>query len=468
MILPRIEQWLATAFSSQLLETIEKRESGWVSIKRPRSKDEIARIVAEEEIIIGVRHEKLTRIITLDFDKKRSHVSEYLRTIEGTRKIFHLIERSEQCGCQVSMVRSSASGGLHLLIALPEAVPSWKAYWIGAELLHGAGMEEQSGQAEVFPSRLDYRDGGPKDWARSNGFRLPGQEGSALIVGKTSIEDQELIYKQLVCDLENTEICEAWEGLLDTAIAYKKSRSVQRYKNNVKTWAKKKINKACGVIWTSGGQSEENLRQITIWARKNSAAKTVEELASVIRTAAVQCKGFNQYASENTKKDLSGKPGDWAERWARSSLRNDRNEQIRETVKKTDKSRNEDLCKLSRAKLTRVWKQFKDASSWSKRKLAKAAGISFQTLQKHWDYWVQLASSQLHNTRSNNGGEAVMAGGAGGRRLDPGSGVVGSLNYFWLDEVGYIKLPSSITETIKRLRSKPRKEGFEVSAEGSG
>lgn len=418
-------QWLKLAFSSEYAEVILKKpEESFVSISRPWRLSEVAHIIANSENIIGMRPEKSIRAIIIDIDNKEKTASPYWQENGKSEELLTLQEHVEDCGCQLTMLQSSESRGLHAILSLPEATPAWLGHWVGRELLRRSGMHPGAGRAEIFPSEIPYVQGGQKAWARSNGVRLPGQKGCKLITDRGPIENGELIYQQLICDLENTENSLEWRNLLEASRQLAKQvrrGATGEYKGRKDTNSRlgKKI--ASGICWEKRGESVEVLARIATWARINYPGITCEyQLADIIRRYAVNARGYEQYTSEQSKKDIENIKSGWALRWARSSLRrtwaNKNGSEAKTLIEGrtgSDKHRNERLYKQSRAKLTLIWKQFKGVESWGKRRLAREAGMSRTTIEKHWEYWVQLVA----HTGSNNVG-AMAAIGQAARRAE--------------------------------------------------
>lgn len=414
-------QWLRLVFSSEYTEVILKKpEEPFVSISRPWRLSAIAHVVANSKNIIGVRPEKSIRAVIIDIDNKEKAASPYWQENGKSKELVALQKHAEDCGCQITMLQSSESRGLHAVLSLPEAMPAWLGHWVGQELLRRSGMRPGAGRAEIFPSEIPYVRGEQKAWAkskgRSNGVRLPGQKGCKLITDRGMIESGELIYQQLICDLENTENCPEWRNLIESSRLLSKqikrgAKGGYRGKNNTDFKSSKKP--ASDICWDRGGESAEVLARIATYCRIKYPNVTCEyQLADIIRSYAVNTKGYEQYASEHSKKDIENITSGWALRWARSSLRRawiNKNGAKGECIAKCkpggDKHRNERLYKQSRAKLTRIWKQFKDVSGWSKSQVARAAGMSRRILEKHWNYWLQLTVP----TPGNNVGATMPA-----------------------------------------------------------
>lgn len=443
--------WLGLAFSHEWAEVILKKPSqDWVSAHRPWRLDRIAAEVEHGKQVIGVRPEGRVRVILLDFDRKPGTASRYWHPTAQSPELIRLQQEAEDCGCQVTWLVSSASGGLHGVLTLPEGVSAWLAHWVGMKLLERAGIESGQGQAEVFPSHMPYAAGEQKAWARSNGFRLPGQEGCKLIAAGNFIESPEAIYQQLICDFDLAENCDEWKLLIEQAKEKCKTSKFTKTGTDKKTF--RFAGKTAGVKWTAAGQSQQNLARITTWARqKYPNLESAQQLGAVIKQATLNAEGFNEFASEQTKKDVMRENGGICERWARSSLRRQWNKgrAVAEEKIGGDKHHNQRLYKQSQAKLTRIWKQIKNAAHLSKRAVAKAAGITRSTLEKHWDYWLRLVACTPGINGGRRGGAAV------GRdvRLDlkADSPKVTDKIYVFIDEV---EMFVDISVVLSRLRQR--------------
>jgi hypothetical protein len=388
-----LEQWLRTAHSSEWFEVIERHEStGWSSIRKPFTIEGLVKHFSNPEFVSGIRQEKLVRYGVADIDHKEDYASQYWHQFAKSPELIELEERAERIGCRVSFLRSSHSGGLHVFVSFPEAIHAWLAHWLMTWLLEASGMAVKAGQAEAFPSRIDYRSDGQR--ARSNGFRLPGQEGSALIVAESFYEGTDTIYGQLLDDLENTEYCREWKRALNKCKEFRYFRLKAE-----RDFDRTGVTPETDIEWKEGGNSNEILRRITTIVRMaNRNIKCAIQLGKIIRDVAMSAPGFNQFASEATKKDLMLERGGWAERWAKSSLSKRFCGMLASCER--DSGRNERLSNESKKKIKDFSESHPEAASWSKRKLAREIGIARGTLEKHWEYWVSLPA----HTPSNNGG----------------------------------------------------------------
>ncbi len=379
-----MHRFLAAAFANPRAAVITRRPGeGWRSEPAAWPLHRIAAGVYDPARVVGIRPEGLIRVVVVDIDRKHDRVSPFWDPFGQSRQLLALEREAAAAGCSVTVVRSSASGGLHALVSLPEPVKAWQAHWVGAELITRAGMKEAPGVCELFPSRLAYSAStNPADWAQSHGFRLPGQEGSALLVGTTTASDTALIYSELLEALEGTAAGDGWQELLEAATARQKATRAPQAHHRPRHPSRR----AHGVRWTGAGQTNQNLAQLTSWTRAaHPEAVTAEALAPIIEAAAWSAPGFVEWASETTRRGLAA----WCRRWAVSSLRRDRSPQA--PTPEGDKHHNSRLLKLSRAKLTRAWRSAGAAAAeWSQRRVSEVSGLSRRIVCKHWAFWVQL------------------------------------------------------------------------------
>jgi hypothetical protein len=381
--------WLQAVNSNPRAQVITREpEQGWVSEKRAWPLPCIANAVYSSSQIVGLRPEGRIRWTVADIDRKPHRVSRYWHPYGQSTQLRALEREAIAAGCSCTMLRSSSSGGLYALIQLPAALRAWEAHWVGAELVARAGMTLESGQCELFPSRIDYCSSpDPSTWAQSHGIRLPGQLGGALLIGDRTAADTDLVYEELLQALDDTQLLPAWDELLEAAtarrLAVRRNREVVTPQHCLRRASKR----SHGVRWTGSGQSHDNMARITSWARAaHPEARTVDELAPIIREAALNAPGFAEHASAASRDDVLG---GWPERWARSSLRRDRAPGT-PAPKGSDPHHNRRLFLQSRAALTRLWKEVKNAAELSQRTVAEKAGLNRKCLRRHWDYWLQL------------------------------------------------------------------------------
>ena len=390
------EKLLASVFNTSCLNYIYKKPGmEWLSGWHPLSFSQIAfRAASDDEEVIGVRHERQVRLIVVDIDNKPGKPSKYWHPLGKSKELLRLQEVAEDCGCKVDFVVSSNSGGLHVYIALPEWTHAFRAHWIGRALLQRAGIATGAGQAELFPSEMPFHAGSPSERPLSNGFRLPGQEGSALVVGDRTITHPVLILQQLQSAVEEAQSCLNFKKLVSQADSLRKqSKRCSKVSNGISEFKRSSGN----VEWTGPSQSNKNIGLLTTQARLRYKPETPDRLAAIVEQLAIESPGFNEYASDHTKKILTG----WCKSWANCSFRRGWNANGK-TVKvetSADSDRNERLFNASRERLRNLFSKMKNtAVDLSKNQIRQLLGMGWATIQKHWEYWLQLLQGEVHHT----------------------------------------------------------------------
>jgi hypothetical protein len=393
------EKLLSSAFNTSCLNYIyRKPDASWLSGWHPLSFSQIAfRAASDDAEIIGVRHERQVRLIVVDIDNKPEKPSKYWHPLGKSKELLRLQEVAEDCGCKVDFVISSNSGGLHVYIALPEWVHAFRAHWIGRALLQRAGIATGAGQAELFPSEMPFHAGSPSERPLSNGFRLPGQEGSALVVGDRTITHPVLILQQLKSAVEEAQSCLNFKKLVSQADSLRKqSKRCSKVSNGISEFKRSSGN----IAWTGPSQSNDNLGALTTQARLRYKPQTPEKLAAIVEQLALESPGFDQYASDETKENLTS----WCKSWANCSFRRGWNANGKTAKAKVsaDSNRNERLFNASRERLRDLFCKMKDtAAGLSKNQVRKLLGMGWATIQKHWHYWDLL----VHHTPPHKGCE---------------------------------------------------------------
>ena len=216
-------RFLGAVFSNSRAKVITRlpgADHSWRSEFRSWSLALIAAAIYNPALIVGLRPEGTVRLIVVDIDNKVGYSSPYWHPTGQSRQMRALEREALASGCSVVWLRSSASGGLHALILLPAAVKAWQAHWVAVELVCRAGMRLKPGQCEVFPSQMSYSvSSDPRTWPKSNGVRLPGQEGSALLLGAQLVTSTDAIYSHLLQALDYTEALPSWTELQEAAEA---------------------------------------------------------------------------------------------------------------------------------------------------------------------------------------------------------------------------------------------------------
>lgn len=354
----------------------------WRTLRGPHlTAAAIAALVTDPGWIVGVRHRALTRVLAFDIDAHLAAPSPYWHPDgpDASEPMQRLLAAVEATEAVPTVVRSSWSGGWHLLAVLPEPIPASEAAHLAAHLAGTAGLERKPGHLETFPQPVAFE--ALPAWQRTahNGIRLPGQQGSALWVagrGWRDIEDPEVLYASLLADAELAAEAAASPAWLAARVAAQAARRAAEPRHS-KTWRKP----ARSVVWTGPGQSHRHLGVLAndTW----SPGIDVAEHGAAIARAAAAAPGFDTHASPDTKARLDR----WALDWARSCARKP---PARRSRRSLDPARND---RLRRAAVLRIIDGAAAVVSahgpavldLGERPLAAAFGIARATLRKHWD-----------------------------------------------------------------------------------
>ena len=131
---------------------ILKKSDGWLTIVNPSGKKVPLVLGAikshyRRDYIIGKRFGKLTNYLMIDVDKG----SPFHPDNGGIQPI---LDAMEALGlCRYLLIRSSASGGLHIYFPLAEPVSSWGIACAAHAALTAAGVSIAGGICELFPTK---------------------------------------------------------------------------------------------------------------------------------------------------------------------------------------------------------------------------------------------------------------------------------------------------------------------------
>jgi hypothetical protein len=362
----------------------------------------VAAMVMDPAWIIGLRHRDHTRLVVVDFD---NHGRENWRPDDP--RLIALQAAAEALGMSSALYRTP--NGLHLWLALPEAVQIVRAHWLLCVLLQRVGVDRA--EVEVFPSLATGSViADAKARPESHGIRLPGQAGSALWVGDRWAEDSTLIWQQLEADLELAEVCPEWQELQEAAAALEQEHKRARRRFPSRPRSSRRPGGDDPIEWTGTGESNRHLGVLANRGYRDGH-RDPEALAAYIEAAALAAPGFDRWASLDTKRQLAGKARDWAKCCiARPPLAkcrprsNDPNHNDREHARC--------VAKVAAA-AARFGRRLGDkAMGWSERKAHKAIGITRQTFRKLKPLWRVRLLAACYASRLVAGTHPLPKGGA--------------------------------------------------------
>ena len=289
--------WLAQPSWSPIL----KKKDGWITIVNDSGK-KVPLVLGtieshyRRDYIIGKRFGKLTNYLMIDVDTG----SPFHPRNGGIEPI---LEAMESLGlCRFLLIRSSVSVGLHIYFPLAEPVSSWGIACAAHAALSAAGVRVAGGICELFPNKKAFN-------AEHNGHRLPLQQGSFILD-----DDFRCISNDKAVFLQQWQHCIAGqdEALLADVLAEKPLPMPKRIS----------VSSLPPIAWTGTGQSNDVMKELVNYGDRYLGLKTIPALANWMLTVAPQLAGFEQFASEESKHDLSRK--NWAYRWAKSHFKSAR------------------------------------------------------------------------------------------------------------------------------------------------
>jgi hypothetical protein len=367
---------------------------GWQTVSYQCFEPEaVAAMVMDPAWIIGLRHRYHVRQVTVDLDNHRGVQNWH----PDSPRLIALQAAAEAAGIAPSLHRTP--NGLHLCLAIPEAVPKVRTHWVLRELLQRAEVDLV--EVELFPSLASGSTiADAKARPASNGIRLPGQHGGALWVGDRWVDDPALIWQQLEADLEQAEVCPEWQELQEAAAALEQEhkRSCRRFPSRPRS--SRRPGGDDPIEWTGTGESNRHLGVLANRGYRDGHHDP-EALAAYIEAAALAAPGFDRWASLDTKRQLASK----ARGWAKSCIA--RPPLARCRPQSNDPGRNarrkrESFCSVL-AGCERAAREFGEAAlGWSARKIAEYTGIARTTLSRLRFHWPLRLLAILYRRRSEH------------------------------------------------------------------
>jgi len=277
---------------------IIKKAEGWFTIVNPSGK-KVPLVLGTVEsyyrrhIILGKRFGKLTNYLMIDIDTN----SPFHPRNGGIEQILTAMESLGLC--RFLLIRSSDSEGLHIYFPLAEPVSSWAIACAAHAALTAAGITVAGGICELFPNKKAFN-------AEHNGHRLPLQDGSFILDS-----DFRCIGNSKTVFLRQWQLCAAHQGdkQLTEALAEKRKPVPKPVP----------VGALPPIAWSDKGQSNDIMRQLVNYGDAVVGHKTIPSLGNWIVAIAPQLPGFLQFASDESRNDLTRR--NWAYRWAKSHFK---------------------------------------------------------------------------------------------------------------------------------------------------
>jgi hypothetical protein len=277
---------------------------------------------------VGKRFGQYTRYLMLDIDRS----SPYHPWELGTR-FQELLGACEELGLvRPVLVRSSASGGLHVYFPMSEPIKTWSSAKKLSDLLAAHKFKVQDGWLELFPNPktrgVDYK-----------AHRLPLLLPDSMVVDEdlNPITDSLPDFMQIwaVCAEANATDYFVTENLaplapLDLALAQtnpapRPSKRVGQPQQpapapvTTRAPATGKRGKRPLPAWTGPHCSNQTMRELANYGYEVLNLQTVSALADWMKKTAATLPGYQEFASPDARRDIE--QGNWCERWAKSRIR---------------------------------------------------------------------------------------------------------------------------------------------------
>ncbi|MCY6494548.1 hypothetical protein [Leptolyngbya sp. GGD] len=242
---------------------------------------------SDPHTLVGVRFGATTTYALIDIDR----TSRYHPSAQG---LSLLLASLETIGIvRHVLVRSSDSGGLHLYLPLPYAVPTFGLAQALKQCLEAQGIEVAAGQVETFPNTKAYAI--PGTFIEYNAHRLPLQpdSGSFLLDDDGNAIGTNL--RQFFQYWDHAAAGQDLETLHEAiGIARRNGRKRKRFKiAPVEEWRadlQTEINEG----WTGQGQTNHLLKTIACYGVVFEALKG-DALAEFVQTTAMNAPGYEEY-----------------------------------------------------------------------------------------------------------------------------------------------------------------------------
>lgn len=280
-------------------------DPNWQTLKtyplRPRV---LWRLWQDSAQLVGVRFDTQTRYALIDIDRASSYHPaqdpEALRTIRAALETIGIY--------RIIVIRSSWSGGLHLYIPLPEAVPTFGLASALQQCLTAQEMTIAAGELEVFPNCKSYAV--PGSFTEYNAHRLPLQpaSGSCLLDAEYNPLSQDL--GQFLAQWDTAA---AGQDIHELRGAIATARSNRRGKRHRKTtvveeWLQD-LRTEMEEGWTGHGQTNHLLKTIACYGVVFEGLKG-DALTDFVHQTAIHSSGFWQWCAHQS--DIGHRATVWA------------------------------------------------------------------------------------------------------------------------------------------------------------
>jgi hypothetical protein len=331
--------------------------------------------------IIGVRFGDEAQYCMIDIDRKSPN-----HPLNSTANFDKVLQACSSIGLhEYILVRSSASGGLHIYFPLPSAIATFSLACGLRYALEAHRLEIASGVLETFPNTKTYN-------SEYNAHRLPLQDGSYIVrYGQSELTNLAPLTNSVERFNDTWKSNSQWQDfelLSQSCVTARQLHKPKGYTNNkrLNDW-KSELETIIADGWTGDGQTNSLLFKVCEYARVFLGYTDITKIVNYVTEKVTQLNGFNEFCGH--KNDLLKRVRDWA-KWV-----------FEHRFPMQDKKAGEEVAtgiriKNRQEKLQRI----KDAAnSLSDRygdtltiramaqHIAKAANVSVQTLYENLALW---------------------------------------------------------------------------------
>jgi hypothetical protein len=268
-----------------------EEKSQWTTENRyPLMPRNLWAMYKDPDRLLGLRFGGETRYALIDIDKDSLYHPD--NNLENFRLV---LGAAENIGlCRYMLVRSSESGGLHVYFFLPEPVPTFGLACALKFALLDEGLQQRSGQLEIFPNVKAYNKNKPTNY---NAHRLPLQAGSYLLDCDCQPVTNDLSHFLDVAQMHTTkQDMEELKEAIAVAVPRQKATSYNRSAlGKAQEW-KQHLESRISQGWTGSAQTNDLLSDIVcygiVWKHLSSSA-----LINYVVETATNAPGYREYCS---------------------------------------------------------------------------------------------------------------------------------------------------------------------------
>lgn len=254
--------------------------------------------------LVGTRFGHTTHHSLLDVDalsgyhpKRNSHALTLIRTALASIGIY-----------QIVLVQSSWSGGLHLYIPLPEAMPTFGIAIALKQCLEAHGLHIQAGQLEIFPNVKRYSKTG--EYSEYNAHRLPLQPGSGSILLNDKLQPVSNSLYSFFEQWDEAAALQDGDQLWQAIAEAKKQQQYRNYSKRGKAEAwQQELQSEIEQGWTGPSQTNHLLKTIGCYGVVFQGLSGTA-LADYIEQTAIASPGYQQWCRH--QHEIRRRAEEWA------------------------------------------------------------------------------------------------------------------------------------------------------------